>query len=210
MYKYYGTLDESIYFFSGGDKYNQLITGAYNRIKDTSSWPVIGSCDEFLTLPQHIKQECLDSGVVHFNNWDMNQFVHSALMVNYFKNATFLQQQTYRSVIDCQTFLEKHNIPYMFSFFYNPFDTAYANQFGCLDTKHKLHNQVNWDKFIKVYPFETGIEYNLLSDDEIHLSKEGQIVWSNQILKRVNKERYIDDTTFVWKYFKRNKTKNSV
>jgi len=210
VYKYYGTLDESIYFFSGGDKYNQLITGAYNRIKDTSPWPTIGSCDEFLTLPKHIKQECLDSGVLHFNDWDIHQFIHSALMVNYFKNETFLQQQTYRAVIDCQTFLEKHSIPYVFSFFYNPFDYAYAAQFGCLNKQHKLHNQVNWDKFIKVFPFETGIEYNLLSDDDVHLSKEGQIVWSNQIKKKVNKERYINDKTPIWTRFKRNQKKNSV
>lgn len=197
VYEYYGTLDESVYFFSGGEKYNRLITSAYNRIKGTAPWPVISSCDEFLTLPQHIKQECLDSGIVHFNDWGISQFVHSALMLNYFKNETFLQQQTYRAVIDCQTFLKKHNIPYVFSFFYNPFDIAYANHFGCLNKQHKLYDQVDWDKFIKVYPFETGIEYDLLADDDVHLRKEGQIVWSNQILKRVIEERYNNDNRYA-------------
>jgi hypothetical protein len=206
LYRFYGILDDSIYIFSGGDKYNKSIVDCYNRIKDLELWPAINSCDEFLELPAIIKQECIQRGIIPFADWSIDQLVHSALMINYFLNPTFLQTQTYRAIIDCQTFLEKHNIPYVFSFFYNPFDWDYSKQFGCLDKKHILYQQVNWDKFITQFPFETGIEFELLDEDGVHLSKQGQLRWASQIAKTVNKELKSDksDSSYIFKYFKRN------
>jgi lysophospholipase L1-like esterase len=127
-------------------------------------------------------------------------------MVNYFSNAVFLQNQTYYAIIDCQTFLKNHGIPYVFGFFYNPFDHGYTNQFGNLDRKNILYQQVNWDKFIKIFPIETGIEFDLLDDDGVHLSIQGQIKWARQIEKTVNKEIKNNDLHFpdIFKYFKRN------
>jgi hypothetical protein len=205
-YKYYGEIRDTLYFFSGGNKWTELITRGYNNIKDQSHWPIISSPDEFLNLPTQIKQECLEAGLFNCSYGEIEQCIHDALMINYFSNISFLQTQTYLSIINCQTFLEKHNIPYMFSFFYNPFDLDYATQFGCLDRTHHLHKVVNWDKFINCFPFETGLKFNLLEEDEVHLTTQGQLKWANQITKKINK-KIIKNEIFdsgIFKFLRRN------
>jgi hypothetical protein len=205
IYTWYGKIRDTIYFFSGGDKWSDDVTRCYNNIKE-QSWPVVNSPDEFLNLPIEIKQECFRSGIFNISYGNIEQCIHDAFMINYFSNSSFLQTQTYLSIINCQTFLEKHNIPYMFSFVYDPFDFDYVNLFGCLDKTHYLHQSVNWNKFINCFPYETGLEFDLLLEDKVHLTKEGQLVWSKQIAKKINKELINNEisNSGIFKFFKRS------
>lgn len=206
IHGHYGIIHDSIYFFSGGDQYSNLIIECYDKIKANAPWPLVNSCDDFLNLPLEIKQECLQHDIIDFVNWDIGQFIHSALMINYFSNTTFLQNQTYQAIINCQNFLENHSIPYGFSFFYDPFDYDYANQFGCLDKKNPLYKQVNWNKFINCFPFEVGMEFDLLEHDGVHLTIQGQQLWAQRIADRVIKENNTNALHFwnLSNYFKNN------
>jgi hypothetical protein len=181
-YKYYGTVGDTIYFFSGADKYNQQLVENYNRVKD-QSWPVVRGVDDFLQLDSVIKQECLKSGLVHFDKWDLPQLVQSGLMVNYLSNPTFLQSQTLRAIINFQTYLELHTIPYMFGFIHDVHDTK-NNQLqglGTLNKHNSLYRCINWDKCVKLNPYQFGIKHNYLQNDNFHLTQAGMNEWAKQI-----------------------------
>lgn len=181
-YKYHARVGESIYFFSGGDKYNRQIVDNYNRIKD-QNWSKVHCFDDFLELPMHVKQECLDKQIVSWTGWDVEQMLHCAFVTQYLSNTNFLQEQTYYAIISLQNCLERYQVPYYFGFVYNPWDRDYQELFGCLDKKNRLYDRVNWDKFINVFPFETGMEFGLLCDDNIHLTPTGQKVWADIVVK---------------------------
>lgn len=203
QYKYYGIVNDSIYFFSGGDKYNQQVVNDFNNIK-SQNWPNIHSVLDFLKLPSEIKQECVESGIFFHTNYDIGQLVHSSLMINYLSSETFAKNQTYYSILNLQTFLERYNIPYIFGIFYDAFNDIYSNQFGCISKTDKLAKQINWDKFLYVFPFDTGLEYNLLDTDNAliaHLSVKGQEFWANKIKYRVNME-INNEKPFLSKIFK--------
>ena len=185
-YQWYGEIEQSLYFFSGGDKYNDLIVDNYSRIRG-DSWPIVSNCDDFLDLPSELIQESITSGIVTFTEFNRAQLIHHAMMINYLSNQSFLIDQTYFAIVNLQTWLERLKIPYMFSFFYDPFDTDYRKLFGTLDSTNSWHRQVAWDKFLNVHPLEIGLEYDLLHHDGVHTTPEGQAKWVELIQSKVNK-----------------------
>jgi len=203
QYKYYGIIGDSLYLFTGGDKYNKSITNSYNNIKDPT-WPEINGCEDFINLPIEIKQECTKLfGLINFNTQDINQSVHQALMLNYFTNPTFLQTQTYRSLINCQNFLKLHQIPYLFSFPIDPFDVEFSSHMGRLDKTHPLYFQVDWTKFINKTLGQTGIELNLIENDGQHVHPKGHKAWAKTIINQVNRERRNNNAKSIFKFFNR-------
>lgn len=185
-YKWHGEIKNSLYFFSGGDQYNDLIANNYNRIRD-DSWPTVSNFDDFLDLPPELIQESINSGIVTFSQFNRTQLVHHAMMINYLSNQSFLIDNTYFAIVNLQTWLERLKIPYMFSFIYDPFDTDYRKLFGTLDATNSWHKHVAWDKFVDIHPLEIGLEYDLLQHDGIHITPEGQAKWVELIQTKVNK-----------------------
>lgn len=195
QYPYHGVIDDSIYFFSGGDKYNALISRNYNNVR-ASSWPEMQNCGDFLDLPSDIKQECLARGIPSFGEWDFEQFMNSALMLHYLPSQSFLQNQTYHAIFTLQTFLERYHIPYAFGFTYNLFDSDYSRTYGNLDKRSAWYDKIKWDRWIDVFPLEIGLEHDLFLEDGVHLRREAQEIWANKVSRKIHKEIDHDKSFF--------------
>lgn len=186
-YPYHGIIDDTIYFFSGGDKYNVLIVPNYNRVR-ASHWPMMQQCGEFLDLPSEIKQECLSRGIPAFSNWDFEQFLNSAMMLHFLSSQTFLQTQTYYAIHAFQTFMELHHIPYAFGFTHNLFDRDYAHTTGHLDKRNAWYGKINWNAWIDIFPLEIALEHDLFQEDGLHLRQEAEEIWANKVSKKIHQE----------------------
>lgn len=181
-YRFGQVIDNRCYIFSGGDKYTNLILNNYNNIK-SDLWPSIHSLDEYFELPLNIRLECEQKKIFYFDCHGLDGLLHHTLMSSYFDNSNFLSDRTYLSVKNCIDILEYKKIPYHFSFIYNPWDTDFSNHFGTLDANSPLRKQIDWNKYIDFTPFEFCIEENLLAEDQIHMSRTGQIKWAKQLKK---------------------------
>lgn len=180
--QYRGQVDSTCYLFSGGDKYNSSIVRNYQNIRD-DSWPDVGSLDDFLLLPKKLQEECTNSNLFWWNNYGADNVMHNAFMSNYIENGKSLEDQTYLTIMQTLDFLDKQKIPHKFGFIYNPFDADNQKHFGCLSHNSKYHGCIDWGKYVTITPYEFGIKYNYLSNDQYHLTKDGMEQWADNIRK---------------------------
>lgn len=193
-YKYTGQVQDALYFFSTGDRYTSSLTNNYARIKD-ESWPEVSTLDDIVGLPNDIKQECIEKKMLHFNSWDHRQLIHTSLMLQYLEDAKspgadqlYHETLCYQSMLNVQNFLELHKIPYLFSFVYTPWVEdnifEFAN-FGGLTRKSKLHNRINWSKFVDIHPADIGKSKNMMHPDGLHITHECQELWASLVKDKI-------------------------
>jgi len=187
--KYYGIVNDILYLFTGSDKINIQICRNYRNIKSLA-WPEIYCIDDFLKLPKKIKDECIEKQIFYFGleNSDLMSMINTSMMLNYLNDTNYLQTLTYQNILNCQTFLERHLIPYNFSFISNVFDTNNKTQFGVLNKSHPLYKRINWSNYINDTPYEFAVKYNCLADDQFHLSHHGQRLWAQKIRNKIPKK----------------------
>ena len=187
-YKWTGRVRDTLYFFSTGDRYTKPLSDSYNKIKDPS-WPELSKLDDILLLDSEIKEECIDRKMLYFNSWDLKQLIHTSFMLQYLEDPMYHETLTYRSMLNVQNFLKLHNIPYMFSFLYEPWieTNIHKHIYGSLTRQSYLYDRIDWSKFINIHPSDMGNKHNLMEPDGLHLSPEGQILWANTVSEQVHK-----------------------
>ncbi len=180
QHRYGATLGSRCYVFSGGDKFSSLILRNYARIRDPD-WPNISTIDEYLELPAHIREECIDMDIVEWRHRDYYDIIYHACMLNHLDNRDFLSDRTYLNLINLFDALEHRQIPYHFTFCGDVFDRDFQTFLGNLNQDSPYHAMIDWQRYIACTPWEHGIETNLLNVDGIHPSREGQISWAKKL-----------------------------
>lgn len=181
-------LGESIYFTSGHtvDASKGWVAG-YNDVK-LPEWPDITSLEQWYSLPEEIKAECMMHKIYlasHGGKENTASFCHQYfLMQNLDENRNYRSELTFQNLTNCFNMLEKHNIPYRFSFIYDLFSRGEYWTHGRA-VKEKFYHMIDWSKFIDLPPYEYGIKHDLLDEDQYHLTDAGMHQWAaeiNQIL----------------------------
>ena len=180
--EYHGKINDTYYYFSGGDNFNQVIQDNYQNIK-ANTWPNITTVDDFLELPKDIQQECMEHGLFGIDTDTVIGKLQSYNILQYLSNHKYLENLTYQNILLCQSLLEKYSIHYQFGFIYNPFDLGNQKQFGTLSKQNPMYGCINWDNYVTITPYEFGIKHNLLDDDNFHLTKDGMNCWAEEIKK---------------------------
>lgn len=192
-HKYYGKINNSYYFFDGGNKYVHELTQCYQQIKD-SSWPKVNDLLDFFALTPVIKQECHDAGILpmsHFDLDNLEHYLHSAFVLYrlYHKQDNkFFNDASLTAIANCSTFLEYHNIPYQFGFFADVFGKHADLVQGGIDKTNPNFTRIVWDKYVKLTPYEFGLKYDLMSDDGFHLTADGMRQWADQLRQFLTKD----------------------
>lgn len=181
---FFSRIDDSIYLFSGGHRgrYNPVFVRNYNNIRDPS-WPEISGFSDWINLPDNIKKECVERNLFEYSPRSLDQLIHGTWNTRYWPNSTFLETETYRSVIKCLDFLTLHRIKYAFSFFYDVFNREYetVNSYGCLSRKHPLYSRIDWSKMITPFPFDLALRHNHISSDGCHQTQDGQRLYADHV-----------------------------
>ena len=179
-FHYHGTVDSAHYLFSGGNNFNNRFKDNYQRIADPT-WPTVTTVDDYLALPADSQQELIDNDLFEFKNNTPLGMVQNYIMLQYQHNPEYFEDLSYQNIMLCQTFLEHHGIPYNFSFIADPFDRGNYKQMGTLTKNHSLYHCINWEKYVKLTPYEYGVRHNLLSYDSFHLTKDGMCQWATEV-----------------------------
>lgn len=178
--RYYGKINDTYYWFSGKDKYNSVINKNYKNIKDPS-WPTVKSIDDFVVLPLELQAECYKSNLFGFELHSLEGKMVNYVMLNYLNSKTYLEDMTWKNVLNCQNALEVQNIPYNFGFIFEPFSADTVETFGKLQQNHPLYRCIHWDKYVKLSPYNYAVRHDLLAEDMFHMSFAGQIKWAQEI-----------------------------
>lgn len=178
--QHHAELGEVCYFFTSGDKFTKLISNNYKNIKD-QSWPEVVSVEDYLSLPDWIQQECVNTNVVTRGKNAVQERIQNYAMLQYLSGYKHFEETTYTTMILCHSFLEAHNIPYRFTFIADPFDGHHSKRLGELNKNHRLYRYINWTNYIKDCLYEFGAEHKLLENDNFHLSTNGQVQWAEKI-----------------------------
>lgn len=211
MSKQVGTIDgkkhgqlakkfQQSYLWIGG-KWRNIIADwvqSYNNIKDPS-WPNINNIDEWFRLPFDIQQECLEHNISVVGkkgdpNWlgFLENYYFSQWLV---EDKAYFSEVTFQNMMNCGNMLDKLNIPYRFSTIYDMFDTdKHGNTTESQSSlgqakKEYYYNYVDWSKFIDITPYEYGIKYDLLLEDNFHLTGAGMNQWAGEINKVLQKDQ---------------------
>jgi hypothetical protein len=187
-YRYGQVLNNQCYIFSGGDKYTKQILRNYKNIK-SETWPEIDNIDDYLSLSYDIRKECQEHKIFNFDMYGLTGMLQHVMMLNYLDNKSFLSDKTYLSVKRCIDTLENADIPYQFSFIYNPWNKNLSSQLGILEKHSKLRKQINWDKYVDFTPFEFCLKHQLLADDMFHLSQLGETAWAEKLKKIIEEKK---------------------
>lgn len=183
-YLFRGELGDTIYLFSGGHRgqYNPPFVRNYKKISDPS-WPGISGFNDWINLPDAIKKKCLERNLFEYDSWSLGQLIEGAWNIRYWPNSTFLETQTYQSVIKCLDFLTLHRIKYAFSFFYNVFNPEYktVNSYGCLSRTHPLYSRIDWSKMITPFPFDLALRHDHILEDGCHQSQDGERLYADHV-----------------------------
>lgn len=189
-YQFRGYLGDSIYLFSGGDRgdNDRPFVRKYQSIR-RAGWPDINSFSDWIKLPINIKRECVSLDLFEFEEWSIDHLINSAWNLRYWPNRTFLETETYRSVIKCLDFLTLHHIKYAFSFFYDVFNTEYdtINSFGCLTRTHPLYSRIDWSKMITPFPFDLALKHDHILEDGCHQSRDGERLYADHIQNQLTR-----------------------
>ena len=183
-------IGQSIYYCSGaGGIYNRGLELAYNNIKDPS-WPVVENTDDWVGLPDTIKQECIEKKIHLFyeaGQKKIDQFASNYFMTqNLCDDNLYYSEKTFQNLVNCQNLLHRLQIPYRFSFIYDIFvDHSPYNAFSSLGKaqKEKYYKLVDWNNYIDLPPFDYALRHDLLSEDHFHLTKQGLEQWAGEIKK---------------------------
>lgn len=175
-YEFHGTVQDTLYFFSGGDKTSPLLKNNYTQIK-AESWPSVHCIDDYLRLPEEIKQECAEAGLFPAARHSLAEIVQNYIMLQQADQSSHLEDVTYHGMINCQSLMEHWKIPYVFTFVENPFGGR-VRQFGGLTKNNPLYKKINWQNYIANTPYEYGLKHGLLSDDNYHLTSDGMVQWA--------------------------------
>jgi len=185
-------LGESKFFLSGHalDTEKGWLAG-YNNIK-ADDWPNINSLSDWFDLPEVYKIECLqrklaistDGGGQNLSPFCHQYYVTQNLGI---ENA-YKSERTFQNLMNCFNFLDKLNVPYRFSFIYDLWNKDEHFTHGRA-VKEKYYNYIDWNKFIDFPPYEFGIKYDLLDEDQYHLTDDGMNQWAIEITKILQKDK---------------------
>jgi hypothetical protein len=181
-YKFGAQVGNTFYIFSGGNKYTSVLLDNYKNIKN-SDWPNITSIDDYVNLPIDIISECEIAGIFSEQPNTLGIIIHKSMMLNYLNNNQYFEDNTYMNIINCHNLLEKHKIPYYFSWSYDAFDPVWKKFAGCLSKLHHLYNYIDWNKYIDLPAMDHGIMAGLLHEDGTHLADRGY-QWANDVLNK--------------------------
>jgi lysophospholipase L1-like esterase len=146
-------------------------------------------------LPINIKEECIKAGIFQMsqvNIADVNDYVPLAFMLyRLYHDNKYYNDQSIQAIVNCTTFLEHHQIPYQFSFCCDVFaNHANTNLLqGQIDKTNPNFSRIPWQKYVKLTPYEFGLKYDLLSQDNFHLTSEGMKTWADQIKKYLQRKK---------------------
>jgi hypothetical protein len=192
-FRFYGKINNSYYFFDGGDTYHHTVTQCYERIKD-NSWPKVNDLLDFFALTPAIRQQCHNANILPISNYDLDNLEHYLevafiLYRLYHKQDNkFFNDVSLSAIANCSTFLEHHQIPYRFGFCADVFSKHSAYLQGCIDKTNPNFTRIAWDKYVKLTPYEFGLEYDLMDDDGFHLTTNGMKQWADQIRQFLTKD----------------------
>jgi hypothetical protein len=190
QWKYFGHIGNSIYLFDGGNKYDSILENNYKHIKD-DSWPDATNLIDFWNLDPIIKQECIDKQLFSFLKFDpdnlMNLIKTSMLLPRFYNNSKFFNDTSQSAIANCCTFLEYHNIPYKFTFVFDVFGEHTNNNRlqGKIDKTNSNFGRISWDKYVKLTPYEFGLKYDLLAEDQFHLTEDGMNRWAIELQRKL-------------------------
>jgi hypothetical protein len=180
------SLLESAFVISGGTSLvdHHWLT-AYNAIKDVS-WPEISTIEQWFELDELIKKECIldkidlsiSSGNLDFHKAILNYFVSQWIS----NNKKYYSEVSMQHIMMCTNLLEKKKIPYRFSFIYD-ITKEFNSQFLGQVSKCDYYYEIDWSKYIPLTPFEYGLKYDLLQDDNFHVTEDGMNQWALEIKK---------------------------
>jgi hypothetical protein len=200
---YYGKINSTYYYFSGGNKFVPHIANNYLNIKQ-SDWPTVVTVDDYINLPQNIQEECKEHQLFWFKKNTLEEKIQNYIMVQYLSSTKYHEDSSYNSIVTCQNFLELHKIPYQFTFVENPFGRR-NKQFGKLTKTHKMYSQINWSKYISNTPYEYGLKYNLIGTDGYHLTVNGFNQWAQSMKSMILLDNNLQSTNPIKKIYARIK-----
>lgn len=185
-------IGNSRYFLSGHavDPDKGWLAG-YNNIK-LPEWPEITSLQDWFDLPSYIKLECLQHKIylsLHSGEENMSAFCHQYYITQHLDaDREYRSERTFQHLLNCFNMLEKFNVPYRFSFIYDIF-SDYHNQSLGQAVKEKYYNFIDWDKYIKLTPYEYGTKHNLLKPDQFHLTDAGMNQWAGEVANIMQQDK---------------------
>jgi hypothetical protein len=185
-------IGNSMFFLSGHavDAEKGWLAG-YNNIRGPD-WPEIQSLKDWFNLPDNLKKECLDHQINLSTNGGKENtaaFVHQHFVVqNMIMDRTYLSELTFQNMVNCFNTLKVRNIPYRFSFIYDIWNRNEYFTHGRAVKEH-YHDQIDWDKFIDLPPFQYGLKHDLIGKDGYHLTREGMNQWARQIQDILKKQK---------------------
>ena len=113
--------------------------------------------------------------------YQYNSIQHKEYDTRYFTDMTIFNIETTAS------FLKQRNIKYTFGFIYNPhinysidLNPNIINE-GMFNHDSNMYRQYNWANYLTTFPYNWGIENNVMHDDMFHLTDDGMLQWFNQI-----------------------------
>lgn len=178
-YPYYGVIDDIGYWFTGGNKFTDVMRNNYKNIR-AEHWPELETVDDFINMPQDIQRECFESGLLWYDPLTLEGRIQNYVMTQYMHNRAYVEDLSFNHITACCDFLNHHKIPYRFTFVENPFGKRYKS-FGKLSKTHRLFDRITWKNYIPRTPYEYGVEKDLLSHDNYHLTYDGYDQWARSI-----------------------------
>jgi hypothetical protein len=189
-WEFFGETKNSYYLFDGGDKINYILEQQYNNIKEPN-WPAVKNLLDFWNLDSATRQECMNHKILqefNINQNDLQDYLYTAFMLyRLYNNSQFFNNVSLSAIANCCTFLEYHQIPYKFSFacdvFANHSDSALLK--GKIDKTNLHFSRINWEKYVKLTPYEFGLKHDLISDDGLHLTNLGMTQWATELTRHL-------------------------
>jgi hypothetical protein len=155
---------------------------SYNNMRDTN-WPDVTTMQEWFTLPDAIKQECLENHNIRLATNNYVDFINHYYVTQYLQyDELYYSELTFQNMMNCFNLLDRLNIPYRFSSIYDMFSKNHIPTLGQAQKEH-YYNLIDWSKYIDLTPYEYGIKNNLLHKDNFHLTDKGYTQWGKEIAK---------------------------
>lgn len=182
---------DSLYSLSGGGlDVERGWLAAYNAIK-SPDWPNISSMQQWFSLPEHIKTECVQHKI-HLST-DGGRPNVMPLINQYFLSQNLIEDRRYHSeltfqhMMNCFNLLDKLSIPYRFSFIYDIWSKVENYSLGQA-VKETYYNEIDWGKFINHPPLRYGLKNDLMMEDGFHLTATGMNSWAQEIGKTLKQQ----------------------
>lgn len=148
----------------------------YQRIKGPN-WPELSKFAEWQKLPAMKKNEAIVRGM--FNTGHSAEQL--ALETHDRSANAHWCTQTLLSMTGVQHVLDAMNVGYRFSFIADVHHKQNQQQFGWLDTEHKLYTSIDWSRYIDTTPFEYGVKHNGLMLDNFHVESDCMNAWAKEV-----------------------------